>query len=56
MVFEDVTAGILSGTAAGMTVCAVEDAHSAWMRNEKIRLADFYIEDYEDERLFTDQP
>ncbi len=46
MVFEDVTAGIKAGRAAGMTVCAVEDAHSAWMRPEKMKLADFYISDY----------
>ncbi len=47
MVFEDVTAGIRAGLAAKMTVCAVEDGHSAWMRPEKMKLADFYIEDYD---------
>lgn len=46
MVFEDVPAGILAGKAAGMTVCAVEDSYSSGMREEKIRLADYYIEDY----------
>ena len=46
MVFEDVPAGILAGKAAGMTVCAVEDGYSAGMREDKMRLADYYIEDY----------
>lgn len=48
MVFEDVPAGILAGKAAGMTVCAVEDQYSAGMRDEKLKLADFFVEDYED--------
>lgn len=47
MVFEDVPAGILAGKSAGMTVCAVEDAFSESMREEKCRLADFYINSYE---------
>lgn len=47
LVFEDVPAGILAGKAAGMTVCAVEDAFSAGMRQEKQKLADYYMEDYE---------
>ncbi len=46
MVFEDVPAGILAGKAAGMTVCAVQDTFSADMQEEKLRLADYYIEDY----------
>ena len=46
MVFEDVPAGILAGKRAGMTVCAVEDSFSAGMREEKMELADFYIDDY----------
>lgn len=46
LVFEDVPAGILAGKAAGMKVCAVEDAFSAEMRQEKQELADYYIEDY----------
>lgn len=48
MVFEDVPAGILAGKAAGMTVCAVKDEFSAGMQEEKLRLADYYIEDYFD--------
>ena len=46
MVFEDVPAGILAGKRAGMRVCGVEDAFSTGMREEKIELADFYIDDY----------
>lgn len=46
MVFEDVPAGIAAGKAAGMTVCAVEDEYSAHMREEKMALADYYIEGY----------
>lgn len=46
MVFEDVPAGILAGKRAGMAVCAVEDTFSAGMREEKQKLADFYIDDY----------
>ncbi len=46
MVFEDVPAGIRSGKAAGMTVCAVEDDNAAPYRDEIISLADYYIRDY----------
>lgn len=46
MVFEDVPAGILAGKRGGMRVCAVEDAFSTGMREEKMELADFYIDDY----------
>lgn len=48
MVFEDVPAGILAGRAAGMNVCAVEDKFSAMMREEKKKLADYFIEDYDE--------
>ena len=48
LVFEDVPAGILSGKAAGMAVCAVADVFSAHMEEEKRRLADFFIEDYDE--------
>ena len=51
IVFEDVPAGILAGKAAGMVVCAVEDAHSANVRQRKRELADYYLADYE--RLFV---
>lgn len=47
LVFEDIVPGILAGKNAGMRVCAVEDNYSADAREEKKRLADYYIEDYE---------
>lgn len=48
LVFEDIVAGILSGKAAGMKVCAVEDEYSLFQTEEKKRLADYYIRDYRD--------
>lgn len=48
LVFEDVPMGILAGKAAGMRVCAVEDAHSEDQRDEKRRLADYYIRSYDE--------
>ena len=46
LVFEDIVPGILAGKAAGMRVCAVEDAYSMPQKKEKMRLADGYIRDY----------
>ncbi len=46
LVFEDIIPGILAGKAAGMKVCAVEDAYSAHCRDKKKELADYYIESY----------
>ena len=46
MVFEDIPAGIRAGKSAGMTVTAIEDDFSASLREEKKRLADYYITDY----------
>lgn len=46
LVFEDIVNGILAGKRAGMIVCAVEDENSSLEREEKQKLADFYIEDY----------
>lgn len=46
LVFEDIVPGILAGKAAGMRVCAVEDAYSAYDRKRKKALADYYIRDY----------
>lgn len=46
LVFEDVPAGICAGKAAGMTVIAVEDEFSREMREEKISLADYFVEDF----------
>lgn len=48
LVFEDIIPGIQAGKNAGMTVCAVEDEYSLSSREEKKRLADYYIEDYYD--------
>ncbi len=46
LVFEDIIPGIRAGKAAGMKVCAVEDAYSVPDREAKQALADYYIEDY----------
>lgn len=46
LVFEDILPGIQAGKNAGMSVCAVEDTYSAGIREEKRRLADFFIESY----------
>lgn len=48
LVFEDIVPGILAGKAAGMKVCAVEDAYSMHQKKEKKQLADYYIENYYD--------
>ena len=48
LVFEDITAGIMAGKNAGMKVCAIEDEYSVYQREEKKRLADYYIRDYRD--------
>ena len=36
----------MAGKNAHMTVCGVEDAFSAELTEEKQRLADYYIQDY----------
>lgn len=46
LVFEDIIPGIMAGKAAGMTVCAVEDAYSLDQTCEKKALADHYIRDF----------
>lgn len=46
LVFEDILAGIQAGKSAGMRVCAVEDAYSMHVKEEKKALADYYIESY----------
>lgn len=48
LVFEDIIPGILSGKNAGMKVCVVEDKYSHATYEEKMRLADYYIKDYND--------
>lgn len=46
LVFEDVIAGITAGKRAGMKVCAMEDTYSAHQRDDKMALADYYLENY----------
>lgn len=46
IVFEDIPAGIQAGKAAGMRVIAVEDDFSKDMKEEKLALADRFIETY----------
>lgn len=46
LVFEDIVAGIQAGKSAGMKVCAVEDEYSVRQRTDKLRMADYYIEDF----------
>lgn len=53
IVFEDVPAGIMAGKAAGMTVCAVEDQYSRQLKAEKMKLADFFIDDYDEIEVNT---
>lgn len=48
LVFEDIPMGILAGKNAKMRVCAVEDTYSIGMTEEKKRLADYYICDFDD--------
>ena len=47
-VFEDLPMGILAGKNAGMTVCGVEDLYSSELREEKRRMADYYIQNFKD--------
>ena len=46
MCFEDIPEGIMAGKNAGMRTCAIEDAFSKNLVEEKKELADVYIEDY----------
>lgn len=48
LVMEDIPMGILAGRRAGMKVCAVDDEASRDQREEKRRLADYYIRDFYD--------
>ncbi len=52
LVFEDIPMGILAGKNAGMRVVAIEDEYSAQQHEEKRRLADWFIRDYD--QLFVD--
>jgi len=46
LVFEDIVPGIMAGKNAGMEVCAVEDAYSTHIKEQKEELADYYLEDF----------
>ncbi|MDR0949082.1 MAG: HAD family phosphatase [Lachnospiraceae bacterium] len=46
LVFEDMITGIMAAKAAGMTVCAVEDAYTATQRAQKQTLGDYYIDSF----------
>ncbi len=48
LVFEDLCVGIEAGLNAGMRTCAVEDNFSANEREEKKKLAHYYINDYDE--------
>ncbi len=48
LVFEDICKGIAAGKAAGMRVCAVDDAYSKEAEWEKRKMADYFIKDYTD--------
>lgn len=43
LVLEDIIPGIMAGKNAGMKVCAVYDEFSKDFTDEKIRLADYYV-------------
>ena len=47
LVFEDIPNGIRAGKNAKMKVCAVEDEYSLYMTEEKKRLADYYIVNFD---------
>lgn len=48
LVFEDIPQGLLAGKRAGMKVCAVDDRFSAAQEQEKRKIADYFLECYED--------
>lgn len=52
LVFEDIIPGLQAGINAGMKTCAVADDYSKDVDDEKRELADYYIVDYRDERLY----
>lgn len=48
LVFEDVPKGIMAANNAGMRSCAIYDDFSKGLTTEKRKLADFYIDSFED--------
>lgn len=47
LVFEDITVGIKAGINAGMKTCAVEDSYSVHQREDKLKMADYYIDSFD---------
>ncbi len=48
LVFEDIPYGLIAGKRAKMATCAVRDPYSERSMEEKLRLADYYIDSYYD--------
>lgn len=48
LVFEDTLAGVQAGINAGSRVCAVADSHSKAWKPQICRLADYYIENFDE--------
>lgn len=48
LVFEDIPYGLMAGKRANMKTCAVRDPYSERAMEEKLQLADYYIESYYD--------
>ena len=46
LVFEDITVGLRAAISAGMKTCAVADSYSEKQWNEKVKMADYYINDF----------
>lgn len=46
LVFEDLCVGIKAGISAGMKTCAIKDKYSDKQWEDKVKLADYNIEDY----------
>ncbi|EJW99957.1 haloacid dehalogenase, IA family protein, partial [gut metagenome] len=47
LVFEDIAMGLRAGKSAGMKTCAVKDDYSLSQDVEKRKIADYYIETYD---------
>jgi HAD superfamily hydrolase (TIGR01509 family) len=48
LVFEDIPYGLLAGKRANMETCAVKDPYSDRAMEEKLQIADYYIDSYYD--------